>query len=155
MVAKRKRERFIIVWQDEYGNKNWAVAKSKKEADDVFYIDDLPDGTAIAIQYKARITGTSFRPAAFRRMKTRPGGIDWSIDTFEKFKALLEQVWNTHYGHIQITRKYIHISTGGWSENEEALPLIRRTAYWFTCWVREQRGGHYTLEIRKTKVGGK
>lgn len=149
MTAK-KREHYLIAWQDEYGNKNWAKTRSKNEAGDMFHCDELADGTGIAIQYKATITGTSYRPAAFKRMqKNRKYNLDMSVGTYEEFKQLAGRLWNTEYGRIKETKKYLHLITGGWSENEEALRTLQRTAYWHRCWVREERGGAYTLEIKR------
>jgi hypothetical protein len=149
MNPKPKRDRFLIAWQDENGKKDWHVATSKSNAEAVHSEIELADGTPIAISYKTVIKGTSWRPAAHKRMKSRAGGINWEINTYEKFKELLDGLWDTNYGSIREGRKYLLISTGGWSENEFNLSQLQRTAYWFVHWARTERGGHYTIEIKR------
>lgn len=149
MNPKPKRERFIVAWQDENGKKDWHIATSKSNAEAVHGSIDLADGTAIAISYKAVIKGTSYRPMAHKRMIKRAGGIDWEINTYEKFRELLNALWDTHYGSIHEGRKYLQVSTGGWSENEAVLPQLQSTAYWFMHWAKSERGGHYTIKVKR------
>lgn len=68
-------------------------------------------------------------------------------DTYQKFMELLEDVWNTDYGAYSVENGMIGIHTGGWSENEEVLPRLRDTFYWFIAWQRLERGGHYYLKV--------
>lgn len=48
-----------------------------------------------------------------------------------------------------------HISTGGWSGNEEIImAMAANQMFWLFCWVSTRRGGHYEFSIRKTKPTG-
>ena len=82
--------------------------------------------------------------------------MNFKVDTYEKFTDLLFEIWNLDYGSVAIgddkdfpdvKEGIIAIHTGGWSENEEALPKLQRTFYWFNNWLRSDRGGHYYLTI--------
>jgi len=55
--------------------------------------------------------------------------------------------WPTY---ITIGRKYIHVSTGGWSGHEEAMDAVRKnTMMWLFCWRESRRGGHYKFSYKK------
>ena len=44
---------------------------------------------------------------------------------------------------------FYHLSTGGWSGNEDIIGALRRnTLFWITCWESSKRGGHYEFSIR-------
>ena len=67
-------------------------------------------------------------------------------------KELLNRIvreWNQHYGRVKVGRKYIHLVTGGWSENEEIISEAEQD-FWFGVMLKEWRsGGYYKLEIPK------
>jgi hypothetical protein len=45
------------------------------------------------------------------------------------------------------TRRY-HISTGGWSGNEDIISAMQDNAMlWTLYWQSSQRGGHHTFEV--------
>jgi len=69
-----KRKRYIVAYQAEDGSKGWDIAKSLKEAQSLFWERELADGTAIAIQYVAEITGTAYQPGPHKRMKKMAKG---------------------------------------------------------------------------------
>jgi len=40
------------------------------------------------------------------------------------------------------------VSTGGYSANEAMIAaLMENRMWWSRCWLRSERGGHYTFEI--------
>lgn len=45
-----------------------------------------------------------------------------------------------------------HISTAGWSGNEELLDALKKAGegmFWFMCWQQSRRGGHYIFQLPK------
>jgi hypothetical protein len=43
-----------------------------------------------------------------------------------------------------------HISTGGWSGNEEIIDAMREnTMCWILTWQEHRRGGHYAFSVPK------
>ena len=59
-----------------------------------------------------------------------------------------------HFGHWGVTFKRmrnghrtLHLSTGGWSGNEEIVTALRTTMWWSLCWEEHKRGGHYRFSI--------
>jgi hypothetical protein len=44
-----------------------------------------------------------------------------------------------------------HVSTGGWSGNEEIIGAMQDNFIcWTQCWKNHSRGGHYIFELPKT-----
>ena len=43
-----------------------------------------------------------------------------------------------------------HVSTGGWSGNEEILSSLQNNSmFWLMCWMQSKRGGHYQFKVKK------
>ena len=61
--------------------------------------------------------------------------------------------WGWHEGECEdyggeMSYRY-HISTGGWSGNEDIIRAMQDTQMlWATTWVQSRRGGHYIFELR-------
>lgn len=86
---------------------------------------------------------------------------NWEITKFEDCITLLEyvgDVWKyKDWGWERDGNEY-HISTGGWSGNEELMAALEQNwMFWNMCWVQSRRGGHYIFEvhpaIEKVKEG--
>lgn len=61
-----------------------------------------------------------------------------------------ERWWAGDAGYFRRGRKYLYLSTAGWSGNEEIIgALMKNTMFWMCCWVSSKRGGHYVFEIPK------
>ena len=72
-------------------------------------------------------------------------------DSFEQFMAYVKSIgtyWPSEvFGWVVGSRTY-HVSTGGWSGNEEILEAMRRNyLFWAVCWREHRRGGHYIFTL--------
>ena len=68
---------------------------------------------------------------------------------FTDFHGLMEYVhaiwWMPDWGWKQTGDEY-HISTGGWSGNEEIIAAMQNNlVWWATFWQSAHRGGHYVF----------
>jgi len=63
----------------------------------------------------------------------------------------LETVWN-HDG-IKKKPKSLELHTLGWSGNEDIIGVLSQTAFWFVCWQKSERGGHFCFKYPKF-IGG-
>jgi|SRR6185295_4138666 len=78
----------------------------------------------------------------------------WEFDSRNSFAEFMEFVKSIgHYwpketfGWTQEGRIY-HVSTGGWSGNEEILGAMQdNMTFWMVCWQEHRRGGHYIFEL--------
>lgn len=61
-----KKEKFILAWQDENGDKHWEVGTNAaiEELD-----SRIGDRAPVAISYKARVVGTMYSPGVHARMR--------------------------------------------------------------------------------------
>lgn len=72
-------------------------------------------------------------------------------DSAEGFGPLMEYIkslwayadWGwSERGHT------FHISTGGWSGNEQLIAaMMENDVFWWLCWVWSRQGGHYGFEV--------
>jgi hypothetical protein len=75
----------------------------------------------------------------------------WKIQTVDDGEKLLEFVksiwWMPSFGWLQREGRY-HLSTGGWSGNEEIIAALKENAiFWLMYWESSNRGGHYCFEL--------
>jgi len=82
----------------------------------------------------------------------------YAPDTFHGFVELMEyirRIWAyADAGYWSETtdgdKRIYHISTAGWSGNEDIIYAMRRNVFfWVKCWLQETRGGHFIFEVKE------
>lgn len=60
---------------------------------------------------------------------------------------------NWHWeDYVSLKGNILKLSTGGWSGNEEIINVLRENfGFWHTCWIKTERGGHYTFNLHHYK----
>jgi len=71
-------------------------------------------------------------------------------DYWKEGLDLIDKLWNTDYGTVKdeylgTTIEEVVLTTGGWSENEEAINVIADSMFWVLYWQKSERGGKYTF----------
>ena len=76
---------------------------------------------------------------------------EWDYKDFQGLMDYVFDLWKySNCGYWKRGRIYYHISTGGWSGNEDIIrALMNNAMFWACCWWSSKRGGHYMFEIRK------
>ena len=80
----------------------------------------------------------------------------WEVKNFKEFRDIFEFVekiwWQPDWGIHKYDKEY-HISTGGWSGNEDIIEAMRKNyILWRMCWVQSRRGGHYVFELPQHEI---
>ena len=72
----------------------------------------------------------------------------WDYRDLPGLFAFIKTVWwMADWGWHEKGRER-HISTGGWSGNEEIIGAMRKNhMVWTLTWVQSRRGGHYIFEL--------
>lgn len=77
-----------------------------------------------------------------------------SWDKVRSFIQFCKDGWS-YPDRFRITGKNVlkvYMSTGGWSGNESIIHAMQKNrVFWMVSWVKSIRGGHYWLEIRRTR----
>lgn len=55
--------------------------------------------------------------------------------------------WASDWG-LHITEGVLHMSTGGWSGNEEIIDSLRRNEEFWKRLIEKKAGGHYTFDVK-------
>ena len=63
----------------------------------------------------------------------------------EAFEVFCEE-YNTHYGDVEIDDNLITIHTGGWSDNEYLISVLKETSFWWKNHCIISPGGHYYID---------
>lgn len=78
--------------------------------------------------------------------------IKWDVikDPMGFFNFIKSVWWCPGWGY-RMGRKYLHLSTGGWSGNEDRIEaMMKNRMFWIMYWESTRRGGHYTFDISRT-----
>jgi hypothetical protein len=70
----------------------------------------------------------------------------WDPLDFQGLFDYLKDLWY-YPDYIKQNGRDLEIHTGGWSGNEEIMGAVMKTMFWYVCWVRQERGGHYYLML--------
>ena len=72
----------------------------------------------------------------------------WPCGDFDGLMAFINSIWWQKYGWKE-ARGYVHMSTGGWSGNEDIISALRENrVFWAMFWYSNKRGGHYIFKKR-------
>lgn len=79
----------------------------------------------------------------------------WKIQRDEHWGDLFEYIrsiyWQADWG-LKVGRKYIYMSTGGWSGNEDIIYVMQENILmWSMYFYSMKRGGHYKFVKNKIK----
>lgn len=81
----------------------------------------------------------------------------WDFSDFEGLMEFVQSVWwAAEWGFnkkkVDGHEEY-HLSTGGWSGNEDIIQALRENVmFWTLYWVQSRRGGHYIFADRYNGV---
>lgn len=64
-----------------------------------------------------------------------------------RFVDVIKEGW-AYPDYIWEQGKYLYISTGGWSGNEDIIDALHHSMFWWVFFFNHRRGGHYTFEMR-------
>ena len=85
------------------------------------------------------------------------GRLDPTVDWKHNFD-LIKCFWNEDFGRISVDEHpdsdgchKLVLITGGWSENEEIIEILRQSWFWGMFWAASFRGGKYILKVRTIK----
>lgn len=78
-----------------------------------------------------------------------------SIESYKLFFYYIKSIWK-YPEYFQIKRKYIYVSTGGWSGHEDLIEAMQKNKiFWATCWYSSRVGGHYVFRWPRIDWGKK
>jgi len=80
----------------------------------------------------------------------------WQWNDFQGLMEFIEPIWEfSDCGYWKQEGNEYHISTGGWSGNEEIIQAMQQNyVWWVQYWFQTNRGGHYIFG-RGWGVGGR
>ena len=70
----------------------------------------------------------------------------------------IEELWwcdNTGFLLKGKRKLRLELHTWGWSGNESVINALQKTMFWFLCWQKSIRGGHYyfKIDLKSFKAG--
>jgi len=71
------------------------------------------------------------------------------IQSFKPLIIFLRSIWWQANWGFKFNKYDLELHTGGWSGNEEIISVLQNTIFWFLCWEKSIRGGHYYFKIYK------
>ena len=76
--------------------------------------------------------------------KIREWPVIINVPDFNKFMDFVHGIWHYVFGYWQQEGNIYHISTAGWSGNEDIIAAMQDNfVLWSMYWCQSQRGGHY------------
>ncbi len=81
---------------------------------------------------------------------------EWPVREFESFAALMgfvEKAWRyPEFFYVDEKGEY-HLSTGGWSGNEDLIQAMQgNLVFWGVCWLESRCGGHFKFRLPQRKM---
>ena len=75
--------------------------------------------------------------------------VNWTHTDFWGLLAFVRERWQfADCGYWKEDSRRFHISTGGWSGNEDLIgAMAENRMFWLMCWHSSRRGGHYEFEL--------
>lgn len=75
----------------------------------------------------------------------------WDYNDIPALMGYVKERWKyANAGYFRIGRKYLYLSTGGWSGNESIIGALKANImFWAICWWSSKRGGHYIFEVKQ------
>ena len=76
------------------------------------------------------------------------------IKGYSDCDALLDHVCDLWaYNGVEQQGQELHMSTAGWSGNEDLIEALQsNNLFWTLCWQQSRRGGHYIFNLSQPKV---
>ena len=71
----------------------------------------------------------------------------WDCNDFHGLMAYVHELWKyADCGYWKQDEDVYHISTGGWSGNEDIIAAMNKNEmFWTLRWCSSKRGGHYVF----------
>ena len=76
---------------------------------------------------------------------------NWDVvnTSLNKYMEYIKSIWQ-YPEYIRLDSYKWHVSTCGWSGNEEIMGAMKEnTMFWMLYWEQSRRGGHYIFSERR------
>jgi hypothetical protein len=79
----------------------------------------------------------------------------WNANDFHGLMEFIKPYWKyADCGYWRQLGDVYHISTAGWSDNEEIIfYMMQNHIWWMMYWWQSQRGGHYIFRPMRDGIG--
>ena len=78
---------------------------------------------------------------------------NWPYDDVKGWFDFIESIWWAADWGWTVEGNVFHISTGGWSGNEDTIEAMQKNwILWNHTWWEHRRGGHYKFTIPEKKT---
>ena len=76
---------------------------------------------------------------------------EWPQDDRRGLAEFVCEAW-TYDNYRTLGERSLELHTGGWSGNESLISALQDNhVFWFMCWLKSERGGHYWFELPEPK----
>jgi len=73
---------------------------------------------------------------------------NWPLEDVGGLWQFIIKAWK-YKDYFRIKGHLLHLSTGGWSGNEDIISaMMRNTLVWYMCWKSSRKGGHHVFKIK-------